>query len=244
MDVVDHQLDVAGRPHVTRHERGEHAHPAEDEEADRSIPVRGPQRVLQEVDHEQVGRADEARRQTHRHHERGDARRHSEDSTLEPPSRSAFVHKIHRSTIYFVPTQRPTQRPTQQVVTDRDYQALLGFRTELRRFLHWSEEQARETGLTPAQHQLLLAVRGHAGDDGPTVGDVAEALLLKHHSAVGLVDRTARAGLITRRRDANDHRIVRLRLTADGSKRLAGLSRRHLDELRRLRRSALDVLAG
>jgi DNA-binding MarR family transcriptional regulator len=134
--------------------------------------------------------------------------------------------------------------PRQRVITDRDYQALSGFRTEMRRFLHWSEETARQAGLTPAQHQLLLAVRGHAGDDGPTVGDVADALLLKHHSAVGLVDRAANAGLITRRRDAKDHRIVRLRLTADGSRRLARLSLLHLDELRRLRRSGLDVLAG
>ncbi|HEY1739329.1 MAG TPA: MarR family winged helix-turn-helix transcriptional regulator [Acidimicrobiia bacterium] len=134
--------------------------------------------------------------------------------------------------------------PAQRVVTDRDYQALSGFRTELRRFLHWSEEQARQAGLTPAQHQLLLAVRGHGDDDGPTVGDVAEALLLKHHSAVGLVDRAARAGLIKRRRDAKDHRIVRLRLTADGSRRLSQLSRSHLAELRRLRSGALDVLAG
>lgn len=126
-------------------------------------------------------------------------------------------------------------------LTDRNYQALLGFRTELRRFLHWSEDQARAIGLTPAQHQLLLAVRGHDDDDGPTVGDVAESLLLKHHSAVGLVDRAARAGLVRRARDRNDHRIVRLRLTADGSRRLERLSRLHFAELRRLERSALAV---
>ena len=129
-------------------------------------------------------------------------------------------------------------------LTQRDYEQLLGFRTELRRFLHWSEEQSRAIGLTPAQHQLLLAVRGHAGADGPTVGDVADALLLKHHSAVGLVDRAARAGLVRRQRDPRDHRIVRLRLTADGSRRLARLSRLHVAELRRLQRSALDVLAS
>ncbi len=131
-----------------------------------------------------------------------------------------------------------------QALSDHEYEALLGFRTALRRFLHWSEEQARATGLTPAQHQLLLAIRGHRGAPGPTVGDVAEALLLKHHSAVGLVDRAERAGLIVRARDPHDHRVVRLRLTADGSRRLARLSRLHLDELRRLRSGALDVLAG
>jgi DNA-binding MarR family transcriptional regulator len=129
-------------------------------------------------------------------------------------------------------------------LTDREYEVLLGFRTELRQFLHWSEEQARVIGLTPAQHQLLLAVRGHPGTAGPTLGEVAEALLLKHHSAVGLVDRAARAGLVRRQRDRRDHRVVRLRLTAEGSRRLARLSRLHLDELRRLRRTTLDLLAS
>ncbi len=124
-------------------------------------------------------------------------------------------------------------------LTDRDYQRLLGFRTELRRFLHWSEEQAESLGITAAQHQLLLAVRGHAGARGPTVGDVAASLLLRHHSVVGLVDRAADAGLIRREHDPDDHRSVRLRLTPDGARKLALLSRRHLEELSRLQRGAL-----
>ncbi|MGZ6980094.1 MAG: MarR family transcriptional regulator, partial [Acidimicrobiia bacterium] len=74
-------------------------------------------------------------------------------------------------------------------VSDRDYQRLLEFREGLRRFLHWSEEQAVAVGLTPAQHQLLLAVRGHPHRRGPTIGDLADSLMLRHHSAVGLVDR-------------------------------------------------------
>jgi DNA-binding MarR family transcriptional regulator len=134
--------------------------------------------------------------------------------------------------------RRADRRGATVALDDRDYRSLLGFRTELRQFLHWSEEQARAIGLTPAQHQLLLAVRGHTREGGPTVGDVADALLLKHHSAVGLVDRAARAGLVRRVRDRADHRVVHLRLTADGSRRLARLSRLHMDELRRLRNTA------
>jgi DNA-binding MarR family transcriptional regulator len=122
--------------------------------------------------------------------------------------------------------------------TDAEYRQLLEFRTELRRFVRWSEEQALDEGLTPAQHQLLLAIRGHA-DAAPTVGEVAEALLLRHHSAVGLVDRAADAGLVERDRDTEDHRVVRLRLTRSASRKLARLSARHLDELRRLRRFRL-----
>jgi len=119
---------------------------------------------------------------------------------------------------------------TRQLSTG-DYEQLLRFRTALRRFLRWSEAEATAAGLTPAQHQLLLAIRGHAGRAEPTIGDVAETLLLRHHSAVGLVDRAEAAGLVRRRVDRNDARVVRLTLTAAGSRRLASLTDAHLDEL-------------
>jgi DNA-binding MarR family transcriptional regulator len=118
-------------------------------------------------------------------------------------------------------------------LTDDQYQRLLAFRTGLRTFLRWSEDRAHEVGLTPAQHQLLLAVRGHPGGD-PTVGDVAEYLQLRHHSAVGLVDRAEAAGLVARRPDPADHRVVRLSLTARGAELLTRLSTQNLAELRRL----------
>jgi DNA-binding MarR family transcriptional regulator len=128
-----------------------------------------------------------------------------------------------------------TKAATDQL-TDRDYQRLLRFRTELRQFLRWSEDQAAAVGLTAAQHQLLLAVRGHDGGLAPTIGDVAESLLLQHHSATGLVDRTVASGWLRRVRDREDHRVVRLALTAAGSRVLARLSALHLAELSRLRR--------
>ncbi|HEX8753614.1 MAG TPA: helix-turn-helix domain-containing protein [Solirubrobacterales bacterium] len=115
-----------------------------------------------------------------------------------------------------------------------DYARLLGFRTALRRFLRWSEAEARAAGLTPAQHQLLLAVRGHAGGEEPTIGELSEYLVLRHHSVVELVDRAAAAGLVERERDATDHRLVRVGLTALGKRRIEELSRLHLEELRRL----------
>jgi DNA-binding MarR family transcriptional regulator len=119
-------------------------------------------------------------------------------------------------------------------LTDADYARLLDFRTGIRTFLRWSEQQASAVGLTPAQHQLLLAVRGHHDDAGPTVGEVAAYLLLRHHSAVGLVDRAEDAGLVTRVADESDQRVVRLRLTPLGSRRLRQLSELHLEELKRL----------
>jgi DNA-binding MarR family transcriptional regulator len=117
---------------------------------------------------------------------------------------------------------------------DADYRRLLQFRIGLRRFLHWSEEQAERAGLTPAQHQLLLAIRGHEGEPGPTIGDVAGYLLLRHHSAVGLIDRAEAGGLVTRRPDANNQSSVRLRLTDKGSRQLDALSELHLEELAHL----------
>jgi DNA-binding MarR family transcriptional regulator len=119
-------------------------------------------------------------------------------------------------------------------VDDADYARLLEFRTGLRRFLRWSEQQARAAGLTPAQHQLLLAVRGHGDPEGPTVGDVANYLLLRHHSAVELIDRAAGAGLVERRPDRSDQRQVRLVLTPDGAARLERLSALHVEEIARL----------
>jgi DNA-binding MarR family transcriptional regulator len=119
-------------------------------------------------------------------------------------------------------------------LTDADYVRLLHLRDGLRRFQRWSEQLAIEAGVTPAHHQLLLVVKAHGGSEGPTIGDVADHLLLKHHSAVELVDRAVTAGLVRRRPDPVDLRTVRLTLTALGSRRLAELSALHLEELRRM----------
>jgi DNA-binding MarR family transcriptional regulator len=129
-----------------------------------------------------------------------------------------------------------TLRSMPEELRDEDYRRLLQFRIDLRRFLHWSEELAEKAGVTPAQHQLLLAIRGHngAGSEGPTIGDVAAYLLLRHHSAVGLVDRAVKAGLIERREDAVDRRMVRLSLSDLGSQTLRQLSELHLEEIKRL----------
>lgn len=118
-------------------------------------------------------------------------------------------------------------------LSDADFARLLAFRDGLRRFLHWSDEQARAVGLTGAQHQLLLAVRGHGSP--PSIREVADHLLLRHHSVVELVDRAEAAGLVERFRDPGDQRVVRLRLTPAGEERIEALSAAHLEELSRLR---------
>ena len=118
-------------------------------------------------------------------------------------------------------------------LSDADFARLLAFRDGLRRFLHWSEREAKAVGLTAAQHQLLLAVRGHGS--APSIGDVAAHLLLRHHSTVELVDRAVAAGLLDRVDDPDDHRVVRLRLSQAGQQKVAALGSAHLEELSRLR---------
>ena len=120
-------------------------------------------------------------------------------------------------------------------LSDADYAKLLDLRTGLRVFLRWSEEQAVNAGLTPAQHQLLLAVRGNAGGlEAPSVRDIAQHLLLRQHSASELIDRAAELGLVARVRDREDGRVVRIHLTAEGRDRLERLSVLHLGEIDRL----------
>lgn len=117
---------------------------------------------------------------------------------------------------------------------DSDYNRLLMFRTGIRRFLQWSESQARQVGLSPEQHQLLLAVRGHLDPRGPTIGEIADYLLLRHHSAVARVDAAEADGLVSREADPYDRRVARVALTPKGSAALEHLSTLHLAELERM----------
>ena len=119
-------------------------------------------------------------------------------------------------------------------LNEADYEHLLQLRTGLRRFLRWSEEQSKAAGLTPAKHQLLLAIRGHPDPAGPTIGEIADYLVLRHHSAVGLIDRTVRDGLVTRNPDENSRSVVRVKLTPDGIAKLNALAETHLQELAHL----------
>jgi DNA-binding MarR family transcriptional regulator len=115
-----------------------------------------------------------------------------------------------------------------------DFERLLELRTGLRRFLRWSEQQANAAGLTPAKHQLLLAVRGHPDPAGPTIGEVADYLVLRHHSAVGLIDRAVSDELVKRNPDATSKSVVRVTLTRAGSDKLEELAEAHVQELAHL----------
>jgi DNA-binding MarR family transcriptional regulator len=128
--------------------------------------------------------------------------------------------------------------------TRQDYQHLLGFRTRLRQFQRWSEDQAQAAGMTHVQHQLLVAVKGHPGSQPPTIGELAGYLLLRPHSAGELVDRTVAAGLVRRVPDVSDGRLARVELTPLGERHLVELTPAHLDELHRLAQLLNDLMSS
>jgi DNA-binding MarR family transcriptional regulator len=127
-------------------------------------------------------------------------------------------------------------------VRDADYAMLASFRHELRRFLHFSESAAATTGLTPQQYQALLAIRAAPGGTMP-IGALAESLLLRPHSATGLLDRLERQALVERLRDDDDRRQVNVRLTGAGRRVLASLAANHRAELHRIRPLLTDLVA-
>ncbi len=117
-------------------------------------------------------------------------------------------------------------------VTGADYKALSEFRYQIRRFLRFSEQAARQAGLEPQQHQLLLLLKGLPPEVQPRIGVIAERLQIQHHSAVELVDRLVQRGLVKRQRGGADRREVLLELTTRGERILETLSLHHREELR------------
>ncbi len=127
-------------------------------------------------------------------------------------------------------------------LSEQDYRRLAAFRHALRLFLRFSEQAARTEGITPNQHQLLLAVRGWPHSQAPTISEVARRLQLKVHSTGELARRAASAGLVAVESDPDDHRRQRITLTDVGIDKLRSLSVQHRDELRRFRLHLADLL--
>ncbi|HVB98731.1 MAG TPA: MarR family transcriptional regulator [Candidatus Dormibacteraeota bacterium] len=124
---------------------------------------------------------------------------------------------------------------TSHAVSSATIRELARFRYQLRRFLRFSEKAARQAGLTPQQHQLLLGVAGHTGRGWATISELSEFLQERHNAVVGLVDRAQQAGLVSKELVASDRRLVRVQLTARGRNILNKLSALHRRELARFR---------
>ncbi len=127
-------------------------------------------------------------------------------------------------------------------MTDSDFRAMAAFRHAMRRFFAFSEEVLQSVGLTPQQYQALLAIRAHVGPEPMTVGTLATRLFIRHHSAVGLVDRLEARGFVERRTAEHDRRLVCLDLTLSGRKALNALAATHRAELMRLRPEVISLL--
>ena len=125
--------------------------------------------------------------------------------------------------------KRATKRAASRTV---DYGTLAQFRYQLRKFLAFSEAAAQQSGLTPQQHQALLAIKGFSNSEPISVGDLARILLIRHHTAVELMDRMTKLGLLSRIVDAEDGRRVLVKLTRKGEQKLRTLSKIHFEELR------------
>jgi DNA-binding MarR family transcriptional regulator len=112
-----------------------------------------------------------------------------------------------------------------------EYRALAEFRLQIRRYLHFSEDQARSKGLEPQQHQLLLAIRGLPPGVSATIGELAARMYLKHHTTVELIDRLEKRGYVRRTASTKDRRQVLVHLTHSGAAILRSLSLAHRQEL-------------
>lgn len=123
-----------------------------------------------------------------------------------------------------------------------EFKALAVFRYELRKFLRFSEEAARDQGLTPQQYQALLAIEGFSGPDEITLGELAEQLQIVSHSAVGLVDRMVKRKLIKRHTSEQDKRSVSIKLTPVGRSLLEKVAAIHRRELRTAGPLLMDLL--
>jgi DNA-binding MarR family transcriptional regulator len=128
---------------------------------------------------------------------------------------------------------RAGKRQTRRGASDGvDYEALAQFRYRLRKFLSFSEAAAQKVGLTPQQHQALLAIKGFSRTDSVSVGDLADLLLIRHHTAVELVDRMTKLGLLRRIADRADGRRILLQMTRKGEQKLRAISKVNFEELR------------
>jgi DNA-binding MarR family transcriptional regulator len=136
--------------------------------------------------------------------------------------------------------ETPSDSAAVPSLSKAEFEAIAAFRYSLRRFLRFSERAARREGITPQQHQLLLAIKGLPSGEQTTVSMLAERLQMRQHSMVGLIDRTEAQGLVRREQGTVDRRQVFIRLTPAGEAKLQRLSIQHRRELMTM----LEALSG
>jgi len=123
-----------------------------------------------------------------------------------------------------------------RLLNKSDFEILADFRYQIRKFVRFSEQVARQHGIKPLQYLLLLQIKGYPGRDWATIGELAERLQAQHHGVVALVSRCEKQGFVKRRRSSEDRRRIEIHLLRKGE--------RVLDELARLHRAELLSLQG
>lgn len=141
-----------------------------------------------------------------------------------------------------MPKRRPQESDGSEFLKDEDFRTLAAVRAAIRGFAHFTERVVQTAGLTPQQHQVLVALRA-AGSGELPIGELAKILMLRPHSVSGLADRLEALGLVYRTRSNADRRLVVLRLTDKASKLMSSLSLTHRDELRRIRPLLISLLS-
>jgi DNA-binding MarR family transcriptional regulator len=144
--------------------------------------------------------------------------------------------------VHTTPRQQLQPVDTEPELSAADYQSLGEFRRAIREFLAFSEDSARGHGVTAQQHQALLAIKAHVGPEPISIGELADTLMIKNHSAVGLVARLVQRGLVSRRPSNLDRRRVLLELMPSGEDVLALISRINIGKLQGAARSLKRLL--
>jgi len=128
------------------------------------------------------------------------------------------------------------------MLKDEDFRTLAAVRSAIRGFAHFTEEVVEGAGLTRQQHQVLVSLCA-AESSELSIGELAETLMLRHHSVSGLADRLESLGLVDRARSKGDRRVVVLRLTDKARGLMSSLSQTHREELRRIRPLLVSLLS-
>jgi DNA-binding MarR family transcriptional regulator len=116
-------------------------------------------------------------------------------------------------------------------VTTTRLRKLAEFRFQLRKFIRFSEIAAEAAGISVQQYQMLQVIAAMPEGHGASISYLADRMILRHNSAVELVDRAVRAGMVRRETDDEDLRRSLVRLTPDGESVLEKLIPSHLHEL-------------
>jgi len=127
-----------------------------------------------------------------------------------------------------------------ELLNKGDYESLADFRYTVRQFLKFSENAAEAVGLTPNQHQALLAIKGLGIGGAMSVSSLAEKLFLTPAAAAELAATLQARGHLTVH--IKPKRRAHVRLTDQAEELLRRLTPAHLHEIREMAPELMQAL--